>query len=308
MPIKCVISVPLKTITGLFNIRFALARPIETLDASNIGIKTLVGDTVGLEYEIRGKGRNWYSVHKIPDNRVGRSEISLIGSITVNGTSETIDARTAILHYDTRRMVRCVMTAPQKTVIGKSNIRLTFARNVQGLNLSNVNIKTVSGDAMGEDVRVWGEDGNWYITCKVPHACVGMSEISLTGSVIANGALETIDAHAVRIAYDTLRSLPMHSGQVRYEKSRVILPITFETDVSGLTKKHFRLTAVSGHSASRMRCYLYGKDKDYELVFIPNGYRRGVFTVSMARQVQKANGVMLDADFTPIEIPYPERN
>ena len=60
MPIKCVISVPLKTITGVFNIRFALARPIETLDASNIGIKTLVGDTVGLEYEIRGKGRNWY--------------------------------------------------------------------------------------------------------------------------------------------------------------------------------------------------------------------------------------------------------
>ena len=131
MPIKCVISVPRQTITGLFNTRLAFARPIDTLNASNIGIKTLVGDTVGLEYEIRGKGRNWYIAHKIPDNRVGRSEISLIGSVTVNGISETIDARTAILHYDTRRRVRCVMTAPQKTVIGKSNIRLTFARNVQ---------------------------------------------------------------------------------------------------------------------------------------------------------------------------------
>ena len=200
------------------------------------------------------------------------------------------------------------MTAPQKTVIGKSNIRLTFARNVQGLNLSNVNIETVSGDAMGEDVRVSGVDGNWYLTCKIPDTCVGVSEISLTGSVIANGALETIDARATRIAYDTQRSLPMHSGKVRYEKSRFILPITFETDVSGLTKKHFLLTTVSGHSVSRMRCYLYGKDKDYELVFIPNGYRRGVFRVGMARQVQKANGIVLDADFTPIEIRYPERN
>ena len=198
MPIKCVISVPSKMITGVFNIRFALARRIENLSALNIGIKTLVGDAVGSEYEIRGTGRNWYSVHRIPDNCVGRSEISLIGSI--NGTSETFDADTAILQYDTRRTVRCVMTAPGKTVIGKSNIRLAFARDVQGLDLSNLNIETVSGDAIGDAVSVWGKDGNWYITCKIPDNCIGQSEVSLTGSVVANGGLETIDARSVRIA------------------------------------------------------------------------------------------------------------
>ena len=163
------------------------------------------------------------------------------------------------------------------------------------------------GDPIGEDVRVWGEDGNWYLTFKIPDARVGSSQITLTGSVIANGALETLDAKAVTVDYDTRRSLRMHWGEIRYEKNQLTLPITFDTDVSGLTKKHFRLTSVSGHSVSRLRCYLYGKDRDYELVFIPNNYRRGVFTVEIARPVHKTNGIRMDVEIPLVEIRYPER-
>ena len=312
MPIKCVISVPSQTVTGAFNTRYAFARAVETLNASNIRIDTESGDPIGENYRIQGKGKHWYILHRILDGCVGSSEITLTGSVNVNGTSEAIDARAARIIYDTRRIVRCVMTAPTQTVKGKFNIRLTFARNVQDLDLSNVDIETVSGDPIsgdpiGEDVRVWGEDGNWYLTFKIPDARVGRSQITLTGSVIANGALETLDAKAVTIDYDTRRSLMMHWGEIRYGKNQLTLPITFETDVIGLTKKHFRLTAVSGHSVSRLRCYLYGKDKDYELVFIPNGYRRGVFTVEIARPVHKTNGIRMDVEIPPVEIRYPER-
>ena len=155
-----------------------LRAAVETLNASNIRIDTESGDPIGENYRIQGKGKHWYILHRIPDNCVGSSEIALMGSVNVNGTPETIDARAARIIYDTRRIVRCVMTAPTQTVKGKFNIRLTFARNVQDLDLSNVDIETVSGDPIsgdpiGEDVRVWGESGNWYLTFKIPDARVG---------------------------------------------------------------------------------------------------------------------------------------
>ena len=312
MSIKCVISVPSQTVTGAFSTRYAFARVIEMLDVFNIRIDTESGDSIGENYRVKGMGKHWYIQHRIPDNCVGNSEIALTGSVNVNGRPESIDARAARIHYDTRRIVRCVMTAPAQTVKGKFNIRLTFARNVQDLDLSNVNIETVlgdpiSGDPIGENVSVWGEDGNWYLTFKIPEFHVGSSQITLTGSVIANGAFETIDVKAVTVDYDTRRSLRMHWGEIRYQKNQLTLPITFGTDVIGLTKKHFRLTVVSGHSVSRLRCYLYGKDRDYELVFIPNGYRRGVFRVEIVRPVHKTNGIRMDVEIPPVEIRYPER-
>ena len=279
MPIKCVISVPSKMITGVFNIRFALARRIENLDASNIGIKTLVGDAVGSECEIRGKGRNWYSVHRIPDNCVGRSEISLIGSI--NGTSETFDADTAIIQYDTRRMVRCVMTAPRKTVIGKSNIRLTFARDIQGLDLSNVKIETVSGDAIGDNIRVWGKEGNWYVTCKIPDNCIGRSEVSLTGSVIANGGLETIDARTVRIAYDTVKVVNASFGTPIKRGRKIEIPVSLDTPIQHLKKLNFRFSPATPFQ-------LYGTGDSYSLV-LPD--KRKQLKVSVFGPVQKTNGI-----------------
>ena len=279
MPIQCVISVPPKMITGVFNIRFALARRIETLEALNIGIKTLVGDAVGLNYEIKGKGRNWFTVHRIPDNCVGRSEISLIGSI--NGTSETFDARPVVLQYDTRRRVRCVLTAPVKTVKGKFNIRLTFARQVQDFDLSNVKIETVSGDPIGEDVRVWGQDGNWYLTCKIPDNCIGWSEVSLTGSVIVNSGLETIDARAVRIAYDTVRSVAASFGTPIKRGRKIEIPVSFDTPIQHLKKPNFRFSHATPFQ-------LYGTSDSYSLVLPDKGKP---LTVSVFGPVQKINGI-----------------
>ena len=281
MPIRCVISVPSKMITGVFNIRFALAHAIENLDASNIGIKTLVGDSVGSECEIKGEGKNWYTVHRIPDNCVGRSEISLIGSVTVDGTSETFDGRKAIIQYDTRRMVRCVMTAREKTVIGKSNIRLTFARKIQGLDLSNVEIETVSGDPIGEDVTVWGRGGDWYITCKIPDTCIGISEVSLTGSVIANGVIETIDARSVRIAYDTVKTVDVTFGSPIKRGRKIEIPVSFDTPIQHLKKRNFRFSRA-------IPFQLYGASDSYSLVLSDKGKP---LTVSVFGLVKKINGV-----------------
>ena len=60
MPIKCVISVPSQTVTGAFSTRYAFARGVEMLNASNIRIDTESGDPIGENYRIQGKGKHWY--------------------------------------------------------------------------------------------------------------------------------------------------------------------------------------------------------------------------------------------------------
>ena len=305
---RAILSAPTKTITGAFNIRVTCARAIESLDASHVHIHTLIGDTLGADYAVRGKDRQWSIVCPMPDARVGVSEVSLRGSVSVDGIPVTLDAKPVRITYDTRRIVRAVLSAPTKTVIGGFNTRITFQRAVHSVETANVRFQTTEGDAIGESYRIQGRGLNWYIAHKLPEFCVGSSEIALTGSVIANGAMETIDAKPVTVRYDTHRSLPVSWGDVRYEKGHIALPMTFDAPLSGLTQKHFRLIAVSGHLVSRLNCYLYGQDAEYELVFIPNNYRRGVFTIEMARQVQKATGVFVDVEMPPLEIRYPEGN
>lgn len=303
--IKTILSAPKNTITGLFNLRIAFANPVESLDAANVRAELLHGDGIGNDYTITGRDRNWYIHWKAPDNCVGRSKIHLTGSVHTKTSVQRIVSQPVILQYDTRRIVRAVISAPTKMIIGAFNSRITFARPIHILHADNIVVRTVSGDPIGVNYQVKGEGHHWYIYSKMPEGRVGSSEISLTGSVHANGALETIDANPVLIRYDTQRAIGVTFGDVRYQSDHCVLPVTFQAPVIGVSKKHFRLTTLSGHPVERLKCYLYGQDSDYEFVLIPNGYRRGRFRVEMTLPVRKANGIVVDVDTTPIEISYP---
>ena len=199
--------------------------------------------------------------------------------------------------------IRSVISVPSKIIIGAFNIRIAFGQPVENFGASNVNIRTIVGDPIGVNYKFFGNKGSRHILCKMPDARVGMSEVSLTGSVDVDGTPEAIDARPVTVRYDTQRIMPAELGEVLYRKNQIVLPIRFDAAVIGLTKKHFRLTAVSGSILRNLKCYLYGSGQAYELVMIPAANRKGVLLVEWTdREMRKENGVMVDVVMRAIEV------
>ena len=153
-------------------------------------------------------------------------------------------------------------------MVGASNVRIALWEDY-ALEASDV---VVSGDVPGAS-RVFGAGRHWYYQFQVPEGVVGAFTVRLSSRSFA--------AKPVRVAYDTVRSVAIQFGTPRWDGRRVVIPVSADVPLIGLEKSCFRLTGMAG------RCYLYGRDREYQLHVIPT-QRSGVFRISMARQVCKS--------------------
>ena len=194
--------------------------------------------------------------------------------------------------------MKAIISPPPSIITGIFNIRFTLAQSVD-FGESNIVFRTLTGEPLGGYYTLHGSGTTYQIVYYIPEGVKGMSQVSLVGNDIVS--------KPVNIEYDTQRSITVEVGDIDYQKSQVRVPLTLSEWVVGLTKKHFGVLTISGNSVNRMKSYLYGKDDQYELVFIPNTYRRGVFDIQPIRQVRKTNGLMVDMIMDSIEIVYPQR-
>lgn len=179
--------------------------------------------------------------------------------------------------------MKAILSAPKDIVVGTSNVRIALTEDYN-LDASHV---VVSGDVPAGS-RVFGAGRHWYYQFKLVEGQAGAFTVGLSSAFRAT---------PVVVEYDTVRSVSIRFGTPRQEGRRVVVPISASHALIGLVKSCFRLTGASG------RCYLYGRDREYQLVVIPNE-RSGVFRVSVARQVCKASGIHVDAVSEAVEVRY----
>lgn len=200
--------------------------------------------------------------------------------------------------------IKAILSANTKIVTGASNVRIAFAQAADTLTAENIAITSIEGDLPNPDYRVFGAGVNWYVQYTLPEDASGTFQVGLTGDIAFDGTVEAVNTRPVTVEFDTRRTLTATFGTPRMANGQLLLPVVLDADVVGLTKKHFQLTAVSGHSVSRLKCYLYGSDREYELAVIPNTYK-GTFSVDFARAVRKANGLIVDVAVEALEVSYP---
>ena len=181
--------------------------------------------------------------------------------------------------------IKAILSAPRDIVVGASNVRIALAEDY-ALEASDM---VVSGDVPIES-RVFGAGRWWYYQFGVSEDETGEFTVGLS---------DAFRAKPVVVAYDTVRSVEIRFGEAQWDGRRVSIPVSVSEPLIGLEKSCFRLRGVAG------RCYLYGKDRAYELVIVPNE-QSGVFRVSVARQVCKSNGIHVDAVSESVEVQYGE--
>lgn len=123
-----VISVPRNIITGAFNIRFDFIRAIE-LTAADITVETLEGDALGhTKDSFGGSGASYHILCYLPENRVGRSRISVI--------KEGFEVEPVEIEYDTLRVVRATWGNPIQRA-GKVELPISFDVAIENLRKRN---------------------------------------------------------------------------------------------------------------------------------------------------------------------------
>lgn len=123
-----VITAPRSIITGAFNVRFDFIRPIELLH-SDVRVETLQGDALGNPKDsFGGSGAHYHMLCYPPDNRSGRSRISVI--------KDGLEVEPIESEYDTIRTVRPTWGSPIQRA-GKVELPLTFDVAIEDLRKRN---------------------------------------------------------------------------------------------------------------------------------------------------------------------------
>ena len=125
---KGVITVPQGIITGAFNVRFDFIRELE-LTAADVVVETLEGDA--LEHtkdSFGGSGANYHILCYLPENRAGRSRISV--------NKEGLAVEPVEIAYDTVRTVRATWGMPIPRG-AKVEIPISFSVAIENLKKRN---------------------------------------------------------------------------------------------------------------------------------------------------------------------------
>ena len=181
---KGVITAPKKIITGAFTILVTFIRPIE-LTAADVVVKTLEGDALGCPKDsFGGSGANYHILCYIPDERAGKSRISV--------TKEGIDVAPVEIIYDTVRTVRATWGTP---IPRGSKVELPIAFDVAIQNLKKRNFRL----SRPGPYQLYGADATYSLL--IPAA---LSEKGLTIAVLgtvkkANGIRASIQGTLLEV-------------------------------------------------------------------------------------------------------------
>ena len=125
---KGVITVPQGIITGAFNVRFDFIRELE-LTAADVVVETLEGDALGHPKDtFGGSGANYHILCYLPENRAGRSRISV--------NKEGLAVEPVEIAYDTVRTVRATWGMPIPRG-AKVEIPISFSVAIENLKKRN---------------------------------------------------------------------------------------------------------------------------------------------------------------------------
>lgn len=167
---RCVITAPKRFITGAFNILFSFPEEV-SLTVDDFRIETLWGDDLGDPRDnLKGGGRHWSFQCYIPENRYGRSRVTL----AMLGYS----AFPADVMYDTIRSVQIQWGTPiltERTI----EIPVWFDYPLQHLRKRNFRISGVG------QFQIYRTDGEYLLV--IQKRDVGFSVTALGQVVKING-------------------------------------------------------------------------------------------------------------------------
>lgn len=171
-----VITAPKKVITGAFSVIFSFLREIE-LTRADITVETLEGSALGHDKDsFTGSGANYQILCYIPDERAGRSRISV--------NKDGVSVQSVEVEYDTVRTITPIWGTPFKRN-GKVEIPLTLSDAVTGLRKRNF--------AVSQPIRyqLYGS-GTDYQFVVVPQNGVGSFSVTVAGSVLKSSGLDAV--------------------------------------------------------------------------------------------------------------------
>lgn len=126
---KGVIKAPKQVITGAFTMLFSFIRPIE-FTAADVHVETIEGDALGCPKDsFGGSGANYYILCYLPDERVGKSRISV--------RKDGLDVEPVIVTYDTVRTVVATWGTPIRRGNRKVEVPISFDVAIQNLKKRN---------------------------------------------------------------------------------------------------------------------------------------------------------------------------
>ena len=179
-------------------------------------------------------------------------------------------------------MILGTITVPQKIITGAFTILFSFQRPII-FSMADIDVETLSGDALGHGKDVFGGDGaNYYVQCYLPDMRAGESRISVKKSGVS--------VASVVVGYDTRKVVFLTWGTPFQEGNRLEVPVSLDVPLRILKKKNFRLLPP-------VPFQLYGSGNVYRLV-LP------VREVEIAIQgaVVKANGVDAEIKGSVLEV------
>ena len=155
------ITVPKGIISGAFNIRVSLPKPVQWFSISNILIETVSGQPLGHQSDrFGGNGKDYHLLCYPPEASIGETRFSLQGNVTVppENTLETLEAVPRTVTYDTVRIVTVTFGAVVRT---PKQIRLPIQLStpVIGLTKKHFSFEQVSGTNLeGTKIYLYGSD------------------------------------------------------------------------------------------------------------------------------------------------------
>lgn len=171
-----VITAPKKIITGAFTVLFAFIRELE-LTADDVVVETLEGDALGHHKDtFGGGGRNYHLLCYLPDERTGKSRISV--------NKEGVAVEPVIVAYDTVRSVLPVWGLPFVRN-GKIEIPLTFPCPVINLRKRNFQVSETM------QRYVYGAGADYHFVVSPSDIAEGFS-VTVSGPVQKENGLDAV--------------------------------------------------------------------------------------------------------------------
>lgn len=168
-------------------------------------------------------------------------------------------------------MIIGTITAPQGIITGAFTILFTFQRPID-FSMADVEVETIEGDALGYGKDTFrGEGANYHVLCYLPDMRAGKSRISVSKA--------DVSVEPVVVEYDTVNRIIATWGQPTHRSRRIEIPVTLDTAVRILKKRHFRVLPSAQYQ-------IYGEGKDYILAFA-----KAPEMITIQGAVMKANGI-----------------
>jgi len=210
--------------------------------------------------------------------------------------------------------MRTRIIIPSTTVTSSFNFNIVFGIEFESVldadsfNFSNITIHDKTGRISNENLG--------HIDCAealvgssicLPEECFGEFELGLVGEVnikCPDGTItqEKLAAISQHVRYDTRTKIVAHLGKPSFEDCVVKQPITFDSDVFGMTKKIFGVI----YSGGRCDVSVFGSGNNRNFTICVNIPKKteGIIKINPIKKVLTNFGKLVKIDIGTVEIPY----